>query len=206
MSVPAKSSDDACVSSLPSALSNMSSRTADAGAVVDLEPASWNPHAGHIFLPPWKPTRLHSVQIRLPVHPPPSYSPASPPAQILPSPSFPEGCVYDPRLSRDQYVDDSYTLRSGVLFDTLPSGPLSPAILPKRTTGKTYFYCVTRGLKVGVVTDVTEAVAQTAGVSHAMNFKLSSHSAALEYFNDELAKGNVKLCHPRRHRPLSVHA
>ncbi|KAF9002591.1 hypothetical protein BDZ89DRAFT_1146421 [Hymenopellis radicata] len=125
---------------------------------------------------------------------PPSYA----------EPSFPDGCVPDAHIPLSDYVDNSHALRSGVLFSDVPPRPLRPAFLPKRENTRTYFYCVTRGLKVGIVTDPADAMAQTTGVSKAMNLKLSSHSAALEYFNEELAKGNVKMCRPRRPRPQYV--
>ncbi|KAF8892747.1 hypothetical protein CPB85DRAFT_1257650 [Mucidula mucida] len=122
---------------------------------------------------------------------PPSYT----------EPSFPNGFVPDAHIPLSGYVDDSHALRSGVLFSVVPTAPLRPAFLPKHKNTCTYFYCVTKGLKVGIVTDLADAMAQTNGVSNAMNLKLSSHSAALEYFNEELAKGNVKICRPRRPRP-----
>ncbi|KAF8877473.1 hypothetical protein CPB85DRAFT_1443592 [Mucidula mucida] len=122
---------------------------------------------------------------------PPSYT----------EPSFPDGFVPNAHIPLSGYVDDSHALRSGVLFSVVPTAPLRPAFLPKRENTRTYFYCVTKGLKVGIVTDPADAMAQTNGISNAMNLKLSSHSAALEYFNEELAKGNIKICCPRRPRP-----
>ncbi|KAF8878396.1 hypothetical protein CPB85DRAFT_1259552 [Mucidula mucida] len=140
---------------------------------------------------------------------PPSYT----------EPSFPNGFVPDAHIPLSGYVDDSHALRSGVLFSVVPTAPLRPAFLPKRENTRTYFYCVTKGLKVVssrirqyssqlcspilLVLPIrkADAMAQTNGVSNAMNLKLSSHSAALEYFNKELAKGNVKICRPRRPRP-----
>ncbi|KAF9018841.1 hypothetical protein BDZ89DRAFT_1044260 [Hymenopellis radicata] len=113
-------------------------------------------------------------------------------------PQLDSGFVTDNHLALDAYVDDSHSLRSGVLFDAVPSGPLLPSYLRQRGNTRTYFYCVTRGLKVGIVTDLTDAMAQISGVSNAMNLKVSTHSAALQYFNDELAKGNVKICQLRR--------
>ena len=63
--------------------------------------------------------------------------------------------VYDARIPAGDYVDNAEPLRVGVMFESVPTGPLHPALIRKRTTGKTHFYCVLRGLKVGIITDAS---------------------------------------------------
>ncbi len=74
---------------------------------------------------------------------PPSYT----------EPLFPDGFVPNAHIPLSGYVNDSHALRSGMLFSVVRTAPLRPAFLPKRKNTCTYFYCVTKGLKVGIVTD-----------------------------------------------------
>ncbi|KAF9012287.1 hypothetical protein BDZ89DRAFT_1142889 [Hymenopellis radicata] len=132
---------------------------------------------------------------------PESSNGVNPPVYTAPRPdNFPAGCVYDALIPFDQYVATDHPLRTGIVFPTVPSGPLRPALIPQTGRSKTKFYCVTRGLKVGIITDPTEATAYTTGVSDSLSVKYGSHSAALEYFNAELAKGGVKICRRRGSR------
>ncbi|KAF9000334.1 hypothetical protein BDZ89DRAFT_1147319 [Hymenopellis radicata] len=115
------------------------------------------------------------------------------PVSAVPA-SFPANTVYDPLIDLDAYVDATYPRRSGILFSKVPSGPLKPAYLPANADGsKTFFYCVTVGLKVGIVTDASIAAEYTNGVSSAFKKKCHSHSAALKYFNEDLANGKVRI-------------
>ncbi|KAF9017040.1 hypothetical protein BDZ89DRAFT_1141023 [Hymenopellis radicata] len=108
--------------------------------------------------------------------------------------SFPPNTVYDPLIPIEAYVDAAYPRRSGILFSKVPSGPLKPAYLAANADGsKTFFYCITVGLKVGIVTDASIASEYTNGVSSAFKKKCHSHSAALQYFNEDLANGKVHI-------------
>ncbi|KAF9001834.1 hypothetical protein BDZ89DRAFT_1146589 [Hymenopellis radicata] len=84
------------------------------------------------------------------------------PAAPAPPAWFPAQCVYDPLIAQDAYVEDDYPLRSGVLYQSVPRGPLKPAYLPAAPDGsKTFFYCITVGIKVGIVTDASLAAEYT---------------------------------------------
>ncbi|KAF9022413.1 hypothetical protein BDZ89DRAFT_1042220 [Hymenopellis radicata] len=103
-----------------------------------------------------------------------------PPYPVVSTPPswFPPQCVYDPLIPAHDYVDDQYPLRSGVLFSSVPRGPLKPAYLPAAPDGsKTFFYCITVGVKVGIVTDASLAAEFTNGVSGGFKKKRHSHSA-----------------------------
>ncbi|KAF8995610.1 hypothetical protein BDZ89DRAFT_1149522 [Hymenopellis radicata] len=126
-----------------------------------------------------------------------------PPYPVVSTPPswFPPQCVYDPLIPAHDYVDDQYPLRSGVLFSSVPCGPLKPAYLPAAPDGsKTFFYCITVGVKVGIVTDASLAAEFTNGVSGGFKKKRHSHSAALQYFNEDLAAGKVNIGKWRKSR------
>ncbi|KAF8994311.1 hypothetical protein BDZ89DRAFT_1150133 [Hymenopellis radicata] len=128
-------------------------------------------------------------------------SPPPYPAAPAPPAWFPAQCVYDPLIAQDAYVEDDYPLRSGVLYQSVPRGPLKPAYLPAAPDGsKTFFYCITVGIKVGIVTDASLAAEYTNGVSGGFKKKRHSHSAALQYFNEDLAAGKVTIGKWRKSR------
>lgn len=83
--------------------------------------------------------------------PPPYRRPA---ATATPPSWFPVDCVYDPHLEQQAYACNDDTPRTGVSYAQVPGSPLSAAFLPKHVDGsKTFFYSITVGQRVGIVTD-----------------------------------------------------
>ncbi len=121
----------------------------------------------------------------------------------------PDGYVFESDIEAHEYVCTDHELRTGRLFDCVPAGPLSPTLISANADGTgTRFYCVTVGLKVGVITDAlvlflrhtltpyshifrNEATACVEGVTGGLRIRKRSQRVALNFFNSELAKGNV---------------
>ncbi|KAF9007696.1 hypothetical protein BDZ89DRAFT_1144469 [Hymenopellis radicata] len=136
------------------------------------------------------------------IMPPPVVSRAAPPTYA--AALTPDGYVYDRAIHATEYVPADFQLRTGRLFNHVPSGPLAPTLISANSDGtKTHFYCILVGLQVGVITDANEASACVQGVTGGFHLKKHSQRIALDFFNAELAKGNVRIGHLRK--PRSAH-
>ncbi|KAF9006909.1 hypothetical protein BDZ89DRAFT_1144584 [Hymenopellis radicata] len=79
---------------------------------------------------------------------------------------FPVDCIYDSLIPVEEYAGTEVRFRVGVLFTEVQTQSLRPAYIPSNIDGsKVYFYPVTIGLKVGILTDANEASTLTGGVT-----------------------------------------
>lgn len=68
--------------------------------------------------------------------------------------NYPQAYVYDSHIDPATYVDDTHPFRVGIAFDTVPSQPLQPTLIPVRADGKKVnFYPTIVGRRVGILLD-----------------------------------------------------